>query len=122
MFNDSFTVYVTDPSSNCSTDPTQCGSPICVGYLKAFPIPADVPTNPACTDTESHATPWWDSASYVVRKFKTPYSNSDGTTYIQSFEGIPAFYNNEGPSNTTALIEGHALPVQTDQDFMVWMQ
>eukprot|EP00668_Euglena_longa_P041490 GGOE01054627.1.p1 GENE.GGOE01054627.1~~GGOE01054627.1.p1 ORF type:complete len:394 (+),score=118.66 GGOE01054627.1:41-1183(+) len=115
MFNDSFTVFVTDPSSNCSSDTTSCGSPVCVGYLKAFPMPSDVPTNPACTDNGVA----WDSD--VDRKFKAPYSSGD-TTYIQSYVGSPTFYYSEGPSNTSALIEGHAMPVQTDQDFMVWMR
>jgi len=116
MFNDSFSFYNPGAGVNCSLTPSHCTpDPLCVGYLAAMPQPSDLPVDAMCTN---NGVAW---QSDVDKKFQTPY-NSGGETYIQSFTSNPTFYFNETPSTSNPLIEGHAIPVTTDQDFMVWMR
>lgn len=115
MFNDSFLVYVPPAGTNCALDPTACGAPICVGYLKPLPKPPTVTASMQCTDNGIA----WESD--VDKKFQAPWSGN-GQKYVTSSEGVPGFYYNETPSATDSKVEGHVIPIQTDPDFMVWMR
>ena len=108
MFNDSFTMYVPpSKSTNCGLDPSPCVSSdiICVGYLKPLGAPSTVPVDSKCTDNGIA----WESD--VDKKFQAPYQGDGTNQFIQSQDGVPAFYYNETPSATNLLIEGHVVPI-----------
>eukprot|EP00996_Jenningsia_fusiforme_P001239 NODE_2132_length_1284_cov_92.839676_g1940_i0.p1 GENE.NODE_2132_length_1284_cov_92.839676_g1940_i0~~NODE_2132_length_1284_cov_92.839676_g1940_i0.p1 ORF type:complete len:397 (+),score=50.48 NODE_2132_length_1284_cov_92.839676_g1940_i0:68-1192(+) len=102
MFNDSIDVYLSQnsPSVNCSQQASNCLH-ICHGYLQALETEQDKDSK-ECT---KKGIAW---SSDVDKKFKAPAS-----AYRSSSEGQPSYYFGE---------DGHVIPLQTDEDFMVWMR
>eukprot|EP00906_Rhabdomonas_costata_P005088 RCo007628 len=127
MFNDSFEIFT--PNINfdgvdCSLNQTHCQR-ICAGTLAAlYSEPATL-----CT---KNGIAW---ASDVNKKFKAPAVEVVGGTVIHqvsnpnpSNSARPNYYFGEEPPNyfnlsvTPDFEAGHVIPIQTDEDFMVWMR
>eukprot|EP01001_Neometanema_parovale_P006218 NODE_2592_length_1384_cov_138.449643_g2464_i0.p1 GENE.NODE_2592_length_1384_cov_138.449643_g2464_i0~~NODE_2592_length_1384_cov_138.449643_g2464_i0.p1 ORF type:complete len:390 (-),score=99.64 NODE_2592_length_1384_cov_138.449643_g2464_i0:213-1331(-) len=114
MFNDSFAVYKAPTADfSCKANPGMC-TLLCDGQLQALEASVNGPGCTTCT-CEKNGIAWKSDRD---KKFKTPHNTVE---WNHSAPGIPSYYYDEGP--TTANPEsGHAIPVQNDEDFMVWMR
>jgi hypothetical protein len=114
MFNDSFLLYRSSSTANCSENNVGTANGCTLLCGADFGQKANVATLGNCT---KDGIAW---ASDKDKKFKTPAAG-----YIQSWENNQTYYYQEGPYTTTAgtgFREGHVMPLQTDEDFMVWMR
>eukprot|EP01012_Entosiphon_sulcatum_P035219 TRINITY_DN4471_c0_g1_i1.p1 TRINITY_DN4471_c0_g1~~TRINITY_DN4471_c0_g1_i1.p1 ORF type:complete len:368 (-),score=55.51 TRINITY_DN4471_c0_g1_i1:68-1150(-) len=98
MFNDTLDMYVSSLRADCSVDRSTC-TPVCSSRLFKDP------TNPYYCVKKGIA---WTSD--VADRFKLPYN---GGTASNRYISYPSEYANE---------PGHLVPLQTDEDFMVWMR
>lgn len=103
MFNDTFNLYSADAGTDCSVDPTVPGcKPICLSGLMS--------SNTVASECNKSGIAWKSDRD---RKFKKPQEN-----YVQSKYGDLEYYKGEEKGTS----EGHIIPIQTDEDFMVWMR
>lgn len=118
MFNDSFEVYIPRNGVNCKSEPQNCQL-ICRGELAALPNYHNITSYGEKQECSKSNIAW---KSDREKKFKEPDSG-----YYHNGDGNPdhRFYYNEGqlPAvNNADRFEGHVLPLQNDEDFMVWMR
>eukprot|EP01012_Entosiphon_sulcatum_P021708 TRINITY_DN2656_c0_g1_i1.p2 TRINITY_DN2656_c0_g1~~TRINITY_DN2656_c0_g1_i1.p2 ORF type:complete len:353 (-),score=58.04 TRINITY_DN2656_c0_g1_i1:2171-3229(-) len=95
MFNDTFDLYkAPDSTTNCSSNWTLCTKVNCV----------------------KEGIAW---ASDKEKKFQAPWrANPSTPSYFEAGSANPYYWNEEPKDGR----EGHLIPNQTDEDFMVWMR